>query len=248
MMKNINIIPIFSQTAPVWDRFVAVRQHALAGAYGMKMSGSERDFVPGEFKKNWSPRTFNFAFGAYDDDRLVGFLSGDCIQNVATVRSLYVLPEYQHNGIGGGLLTNAERIVGFAARDMDLVSLMGATKFYESHGYRPLYINNYVSNQYAKMAPALPKCATVPVFHTTTKISRECNAIAKYNGTEFNPRLINSAHSPAFAYLNSASVIQGYSINDDVFIAPHQPVDFVRNRLTNAFGKYAAVMAMQHTK
>lgn len=83
-------------------------------------------------KKSW------YTISAYQADKLVGFarIVADGIVH-AMVYDLIVLPEYQKQGIGSGILNKiVEHCVQNRIRDIQLFSADGKMSFYEKHGFK----------------------------------------------------------------------------------------------------------------
>lgn len=239
-MSDINILPIFNQADPnIWDDFLYIRNAATRYSCGYSMSESDIRFALNELMSGWKRRGFNFAFGAYDGFDMVGFIQGDCIKGTATVRGLYVLPEYMGQKIGGKLLKMAERVSTFGATYMDLISLPRAQKFYEHYEYQPVFSG---SNHYEKPITNKMRVRSmvVPVFKSTNAITKACTEISKGEKSTFDARIVNEEHAPMFVYIDSFAVIQGFvvrhslhdeQVQEEIHIHPSQPVNFVTRQL-----------------
>jgi predicted N-acetyltransferase YhbS len=200
-MNEVRILPIFDQSAPgVWDDMLRIRIAAMQHNYNIKLTDQEISEAMAEFQKSWKRLSFNFAFGAYDDGKMVGCINGDVQNKTAFMRHLYVLPEYQGLQIGRWLLSAAERAVSIEARHTSLVSLAGAEKFYQRMGYHSLTgLNNYVKEV------SLSKCSCLPVFHASGSFNRACEKLrATYADM---PDVVSATrqHLPVFAeyYIDS---------------------------------------------
>jgi ribosomal-protein-alanine N-acetyltransferase len=83
------------------------------------------------------------AFVALDDDRVVGYTIGACIDVELHITNIAVASEYQGRGIGSALLLKMERVA--FERDCTFAYLevrtnnVAAIKMYEKHGYDVLY-------------------------------------------------------------------------------------------------------------
>ncbi len=242
-MSDIGIIPLFNQDAAIWDDFLSVRCAAICGAYNQKLSPDECRAALKGLESAWRRRKHNFAYAAYDNADMIGFVQGDCMSGVATVRGLYVRPEYQKSGIGYKLLQNAERTARFGAHSMDLIALLGAVSFYKKCGYTALCFNGTASNHFAKCAPDLPHCGVLPLFCATAPVKNACSRIAHDNNAIFNPADINKKHMPAYVYLDVAGDIQAYGINDNILGGAHQPVAFIAKRMHRAFQEFNTKLA-----
>ncbi len=210
-MSEIKILPIFNQSAPgVWDDMLRVRIAAMQHNYNIKLTAQEISDAMSEFQRSWKRLSFNFAFGAYDGDKMVGCLNGDVQNKTAFIRHLYVLPEYQGQHIGADLLTSAEGAVSASAHQTDLVSLAGAEYFYRGMGYfSPVGTNNYVKKLSA------PKCRILPLFYCSPSFERGCNML---RGTETDMptrKQINDAHMPVFVEYDVDSKIRAAGLIDN---------------------------------
>lgn len=194
-MKELIILPIFDQSAPgVWDGMLRVRIAAMQHNYNIRLTDKELTDAMSVFQKSWRQLSHNFAFAAYDGDKMIGCLNGDIQKRIAYIRHLYVLPEYQGLRIGGRLLSAAERAVSIHARHTDIVSLAGAEKFYQHMGYHSLT----GSNNYTKDI-SLPKCSCLPVFHASGSFNRACEKLRATQSDMPDIILATRQHHPVFA-------------------------------------------------
>lgn len=202
-MKEVKIIPIFDQAAPgIWDSFVGLRVNAMRTTCNHNMSDQEITNAFQELRSSWGRLKHNFAFAAYDGERMVGCIHGDCQKRTAFVRHLYVAPEYQHQGIGFSLLSAAEHSSALVASKTDIVALPKAEKFYQRYGYTsPLKTNNYFKDIKGKQA-----CSVVPLFSCSPSLAKQ---LAKFS-PEFKPEYVNQGHCPAFVYCDYKMQIGGF--------------------------------------
>lgn len=232
---NITFLPIFNQSAPgVWDDFLRIQAAAMRHVYNYKMDNTDFEAAKLSLKNDWRHYTYNFAFGANDNDSMIGFIQGNCIRGITTIQGLYVMPQYMSQHVGARLLRRAEQYASMVSKSIELVSLLRAQGFYEHHGYTQSGPGN---NSYTKRISRTPHCETVPVFRPTPQIVRACQKIAAGNGYAFDANAISGEHNPMFVYFDVNSAVCGFSVADHngdirVCIAPHQPTDFIHNRLT----------------
>ena len=249
-MNNIKILPIFNQAEDgIWADFIRIRSVATHHVCGYSMSQLDRDNWKKEYERAWKLRSFNFAFGAYDNVDLVGFIQGDCVDRIATIRNLYVLPEYMGNKIGSALLNSAEKICTFGATSLDLVSLPSAQKFYEKYDYKPIFSgsNHYIKDVTEQMSA---RSTVVPVFKITSKVGNTCKKIAKECGEVFNPVLLNGSHRPVFIYLDSFSAIQAFAVAGDdnnstlnMYVKPNQLKQYITGKFNKEFDNIRTMIA-----
>lgn len=246
-MSDINFLPIFNQAeSGVWEDFARIRDAATYHVCGYSMTSKDYDELIKEFMRNWRRRSFNFAFGAYQDDEMVGFVQGDCTGDMATINSLYVMPEHMNKKIGSKLLRLAEKAGAFGATALDLVSLCSAQKFYERYNYIPLPImrtsNHYRKNITKQMRPT---STVVPVFKVTKDMDKVCKKISGLYGVEFDASYVNSAHLPMFLYVDAFFDIQGMVLGEvgkrskiNIYVNEHQPKDFIKSKLDKEFKNF----------
>ncbi len=208
-MRDIDIFPLFNQSVPgIWDDFLRIRMVTVQHDYNMILSDTEIARAMNDLRTTWSKKRSSFAFGAYDNGEMIGYIYGDCSRKTAYIRHLYVLPEYQHCYTGRLLLSAAERAASLNNTHTDLVSLVGAEHFYKKHGYiSPLNTNKYVKN-----IRGGGHCQTVPLFCCPASVLRACDEISHKFGVRFNPDSIHRDHIPAFVYRDINSDITGYCV------------------------------------
>lgn len=239
-MSEIIFKPIFNQSASfVWDNFVNIGAASRLGTYDMVTAADKYFYKLEEYKNNWRRRSFNFAFGAYDNAQMVGFIYGYCAGRIGYIEELYILPEYQGQRIGSRLLTMGEAVASYGAGRMELTALATrrAMSYYPKRGYSVRLAPNGFEKKLAKR----PCCETVPVFRVTRPIAMECEKIASVHGDTFDAKRVNASHAPMFVYANAQSEITGFSVagsdNDSVktYVAPHNDVNWIRGRLIKSF-------------
>lgn len=207
-MSDIKIIPIFDQSAPgIWDDFLRIQSSTMLCNYKHCMTADYRARMLDKLQASWRRISSKFAFAAYDGTDMVGCIHGDCARRTATVRHLYVLPEYQHHHIGSKLLTAAEESCSLSAAYIELVSLAFAMGFYERNGY----ISLDHSNNYTKNITASGRCKTTPVFFCNAPVFRECREIMT-GDMGFDVADINRHHHPMYVYRDIKSDIAGYGL------------------------------------
>lgn len=233
-MSNIKILPIFNQAAPgIWHDMIRMRVAAMQHNYNIKLTDKEIANAMSEFQKSWKRLSFNFAFGAYDGDQMIGCVSGDVQKRTSFIRHLYVLPEYQGQHIGAKLLDAAECATSVAAYQADIVALPRAESFYRHLGYTsPMKTNNYFKG----LKP--PKCRTVPLFHCAPAFDRACSALRIGASDAPNAKQINAAHMPVFAEYGIDSKIRAVGILDGGHQIIKSESDFWCGPMSRALERY----------
>lgn len=248
---DIQIFPVFDQSAPgVWYDFASIRTESAVVKYPSLATQESISGYLEDCESSWKKKSFNFAYAAYHDDKMVGFIQGDVVDRVGYIRDLFVLPEYQKMRIGHNLLTNAETAAAMGARDLDLVSLVYAEPFYKAHGYTTLYGSNRLGKPTSQHGLSY---ATLPIFKCTPKVIQACEYIAKQNGVKFDKTLVSKLHRPMFIYAGHNQRIDGYIVQDDVVSKPviskdYPMQDWVAKRLQTAFDAYIMHTATQQAK
>lgn len=239
-MSDIIFKPIFNQSES-WVDFINVGAASRLGTYNMITTAEKYVYKMAEYKNNWKRRSFNFAFGAYDNSQMIGFVQGYCLDRVGYIAELYILPEYQGLKIGSRLLTMAENVAVYGANKMELTALATrrAISYYPKRGYTI----RLAPNGFEKKLVKRPCCQTVPVFKVTRPIAKACAQIASVHDDAFDAIQINSSHAPMFIYSNINGDITGFGVSDPdsgnvkTYVAPHNDVDWIRKRLIKSFAE-----------
>lgn len=209
-MKDIKIIPIFDQSAPgVWESFAHICSDTMRTNYNYKMDCDEINEEIDKNRRHWRHGT-HFAFGAYDGNKMIGYIQGDTTGRWATIQSLYVLFEYQKMHIGRRLLHQAENVAPLLANNIKLVSLSKAESFYRACGYKNTYSNNYT-----KEIPDLPRCRCLPIFKCNNAMADRLRRV----DASFDPAMVKEQHLPVFAYFDFSSHIIGVGVGDRISVS-----------------------------
>ena len=135
-MDNISyeIKPIFTPSANICHEFARIHMSRLSPTEQKKLPAYNN--LESSYLKAWKKERNVFAFAAYIDKEMVGFVTGSLNGKNMFTRALYVMPQCQGYGIGSNLLSSAENAASLIAPNMELFSLSGATRFYQNHGQR----------------------------------------------------------------------------------------------------------------
>lgn len=233
-MTDIKIFPIFNQSAPgIWDDFMRIRTETRKHNYNIETSQKDFNDTLAEFKENWSRPIQNFAFGAYDNDKMIGFISGTYEVKLAKIMHLYVLPQYQGQHIGKVLLTSAESAISIDADTSDLIAMGNSDKFYEKHGY----YSETKTNHYKKSLKNSGHCSVAPSFRCMPTL---INKFAKISGKpceSYNRKKINQERTPVFIYRDVNSKVTGFGICGTT-TEIHATSDWAKSRIEKAITKY----------
>ena len=135
---NFDIVPIFNQSANqmIWHDFADIEMACDIILYNYNYDDSDKKRIIDSHKYEWKHCKYNFAFGAFHNDKMIGFINGfSSDSSDMFLRNLYVLPQYNGMGIGGMLLRCAEKTSYLVANNMDVRALAGAVSFYEKNGF-----------------------------------------------------------------------------------------------------------------
>lgn len=215
-MKHIWIVPLFNQTPFFWSEFVSIQNKSMQGSYGYVATPEEAAFEISKLNSSWRRFSSHFAFGAYDGNRMVGFINGVISRNVATVKGLYVLPAYQKRGAGARLLSAAERAASIHVNSMELFAVDGAAGFYEARKYTVAPS----TGQHAKSMRGAMEDIVVPVFYCRPDMARHYQGLAAGYDLEFDADDVNVRHMPMFVYVDGFGCHTGYilgrAVNGDI--------------------------------
>lgn len=213
--KNINfdIVPIFNQSAKgVWTDFVYVETFCNREMFNLYVSEDVVATYLRDFARNLGQWKHNFAFAAYAEEKMVGFIQGFAFEKSSELYSvysketflehLYVLPKYHKSGIGTQLLKAFEETAALMSSKVVLTPLKSAVGFYEKNGYA------YFGDMEKNLVPCANK--VVPVFQWVKK-----DFDVKLNVTVNNHYLQKNKYNPIFACLNRDSEIDGVIIKTD---------------------------------
>lgn len=200
-VKDVNIIPIFNQSAPgIWDDFVRVQSETMAATYNYNLTP---DLISGGVPA--TNRRKSVAFAAYADGQMVGYIQGDAHGRCATIQSLYVLKDFQRMKIGHGLLQSFERAVALFADRIELQAEFAARPFYQSNGY--LVVSGTSTCEKLRLTP--PRCGVVPLFGCTRSMAVDIQTIVP----TFDANAVNKNRAPVYVYLNDVGRLDGVGID-----------------------------------
>ena len=200
--KNITFSPIFDQSVgAVWFNFVRIETLCNL-KYGYKVNKETKIDMYNRNVNEWNKQKYCFAFGAYAGDKMVGFVSGYRENKKEMyLHNLYVMPEYEGQGIGKALLEQSERNASMVADTMTIISLEGALGFYEKCGYSIRDKRNCEKK--------LPKgvIGVVPVFKSIDSLHG-----AKINVDIDIKEFEQYKNVPMFAYVSLGREIDGIAV------------------------------------
>ena len=173
--KDIIYVPLFDQKQGyMTDKFTDIEIHARYSAYGEYMYDVFFSLLQ-KYDSNLTIYKYNMAFGAFKEDKLIGFVNGYIEEdNEINLDSLFVEPEYQRKfGVGTHLLSKFEDAAFLVSAKVHSTSLNGARSFYEKHGYNLSLYTNRIDKQLK-----MPLIGVVPVFHWYKNLRIKSNVIA----------------------------------------------------------------------
>ncbi|MCL2537935.1 MAG: GNAT family N-acetyltransferase [Alphaproteobacteria bacterium] len=161
--NDIKIFPIFEQTPQIWAQFAEIQFAAMSDYYYLSKEtpGQIADEIGGYYGR--SPE--NFAFGAYDGAKMVGFTFGKVNDGRgAHLAGRYLMRKYQKHGIGTRLMDAAERVSALYSDTIRLINIKDRPKFYGERGYEKDGVH-----MVKKLEPI---DGSVPLFHSMHRIEQ----------------------------------------------------------------------------
>jgi GNAT superfamily N-acetyltransferase len=234
-MNNVKIFPIFNQAAPqVWDDFLRIRAVVMKHNYNLEMTSNELNAALDTLKNDWKYATWNFAFGAYDNNEMIGYICGTCDSKGKTAyfNHLYVMPNYQGKSIGRQLLNAAESAASVYATESELISLGNAYGFYDKNKYE----SRNKTNIYNKSLKNIGKCQVIPVFHAKPSMLTKLNRISQ--NTNLTKQAINKEHQPVFIYKDINQKITGYAFQNNAHSVSGRADDWAKTQLIKKLNAY----------
>ncbi len=247
MSTEITLFPIFNhKSQEVWDAFCDVKMRSWNGTYGIQTTDQDRNNTMAEFRQ-WTARDgHTFAFGAYAETQLVGYIRGTYRLNSIKCHDLYVLPEFQHMRIGRRLMTTVEQTYRLSAHHINLLAMGYSGPFYQKLGFgSPAHDDNYV-----KILKKTSIYGVIPVFKLTQNTIKDCSIFNAQAGTKLSKDAINPNHSPIFIYYDEGRRVDGYAImspdGQDAQVYASTP--WAQKQLTKAIEKQKKLLAIQATR
>jgi GNAT superfamily N-acetyltransferase len=203
-MNQIKIVPIFDQTAPgVWDDFLRISAAAMEFNYNYEMSSQERQLHYPNINLNIVVHHIisHLAHTIIPKWLVLFMVMGRGVLRQS--KCLYVLPDYQKHHIGHNLLMTAERVIAPAYKNIELVSLGLAEKFYQRHKYT----TKYGTNIYIKHIDN-PHCYDVHLFGFPARVKRMCSNLFP----DLDVSVFIVPNTPMFAHFDVNGNIDGMAI------------------------------------
>lgn len=197
---NFKIIPVFNQMAPgVWNDFAHIESTCDRKLFDLH---NDDKYYLQTYESDFHNNKHCFAFGAYYRKHMVGFTHGHSADdNVMYLERLYVLPKYQHHGIGTLLLKSAEQTSGLIAEKIKLISLKNAENFYVKK-------NRYEQFDYMKKDLKPTPNSLVPVFQWVKK-----DFYVKFDVNTDTMFLKQNKYQPIFVHINRDLKIDGVAVH-----------------------------------
>ncbi|MBR5904301.1 MAG: GNAT family N-acetyltransferase [Alphaproteobacteria bacterium] len=231
---DVVIKPIFDQSvSPVWENFVEIEELSRAEYGHCFLDGSFNNLYYTHFD-DWKKLKGNIAFGAYYEDEMVGFVKGFLVDKAEyKLDSLFVKPDFKHQGVGKRLLESFETSVSLVASYIQAISYDGARDFYKKQKYKVYGVKG--DNPKVDKKLLMPNQGVFPVFgRWKSSIFR-----TKLAQVPVDAKLLReSEHHPIFVHVNEKHEIDvvGVKTNqgeNQVWISPTIPQD-VKNCRENA--------------
>ncbi len=234
-MNDVIIVPIFDQSAPkIWDDFARVRADSIK-KYGLRPSDTDWDAWQLAYRSMWESNKFNFAFGAYYENKMVGFIHGHGTRSGVTIHGLYVAAGTQGRHLGRALLARAENAASLHTRNIELVALGGAMNFYRAQNYVTATPG---SNQFFKRV-TVPCYSVIPVFRMSSSYTRQFPELVDKN----NLRDLSHAGRPAFIWTDGNARVAALALDAGRIACPNS---IVYRKFLREFSKLETIT--EHTR
>ena len=225
---DFEIVPIFNQRARrVWADFINIETTCDKVLFGIRGNEIDKNYKLDVYKNNLICCKHNFAFGAYHNNQMVGFISGfQDWPDLIYVAHLYVLPQYHKYGLGTRLLKATEQMSGIVSSKIRLVALASSESFYEKNGYSKI---EFMEKDVSPVVNSI-----IPVFQWIKKDFKVKCALP------VDTMLLRKIkYQPVFVHVNESYKIDGVGLKtvngkDKIWIK-HNSI--VHNELLNALSK-----------
>lgn len=246
-MKQINIFPIFNQSVPgVWTDFANIQMGTVYDSYNYAAVVISTETLIQLWRSSWNGSSNNYAFGAYDGGRMIGYINGTFAGYAGVfVNNLYVLPRYHGMHVGTRLLNSVEQIAALNMSSVSLYSLESAWGFYRRRGYQADGSDTVL---YKLVDLSVCKSSVVPVFKPVLEVTQQCDEIARQNKSTYIGQSVLTDHLPVFAYVDASARIAGYLVGlrqqsytyriAQMYVKPNAAN--AKHALVNAFDSWAA--------
>ena len=235
MSDNVNycikIKPIFDQSVPmVWENFVEIEMLARQEYNHYFLDGSFNNLYYTHCD-DWAKLKGNIAFGAYDQDKMVGFIKGFLVDKAEyKLDCLFVEPEFKRQGVGKRLLQSFESATALVGSHIQAISYDGARDFYKKQKYSVNGGKN--DNPRIDKRLPMPNQGVFPVFDKW----KSSDFRAKLSGVTVDAKLLReSRHQPIFVHVNEKHQIDVVGVktkdgNDVIWLSDKIPDDIKRCR------------------
>ena len=191
---NFEIDPIFVPYQSVYNNFARIEKqcHLYLG-----LGTYDNDLMINDYDRIKKKEKNHFAFAAYYDYGMVGFVLGYKTSRAMYLSNLYVEPGYQGWGIGNKLLKQAENVATLYSSNIDVFPLANAIKFYQHYEYETLK-DDVMTKKLGGVTEGV-----VPVFEWCDELTAKLNV-------EFDTKLLKQQkYHPIFIYVGKDSRIDG---------------------------------------
>lgn len=197
---NFSIEPIFKPSETVYNEFVRIEAQCDIDR-GLKVDDFVKNAIRSDHRKEWKEENNHFAFAAYHNEQMLGFVTGFMQSKNMYLSHLYIDPMYQDFGIGSELLKTAENSASIITRHIELFPEYNAVDFYEKHEYKN-FKNVVMVKQLSESIRGV-----VPVFQWHENLQAKLNF--KIETSEWNKQY---KYQPIFVYVNKEYKIDGVGI------------------------------------
>lgn len=245
---DVKIIPIFNQAAPgIWDDFLRIRAAAMQHNYNVKLTDAELARYMQEYQNQFTQHQCNVAYGAFENDNMVGFTQGYVVGKFAQLESLYVQPECQGQRVGHRLLKAAESSFAPICTRVGGVALGYTDQYYKAHGYDTPLKTNLCEKKLKK-----PACQRIALFSFNPTLARLCKPVAP-NGEDISA--LAGEHFPIWTEFDEKNQARGILIANPetnrpilTFTNDNSPQQLTARGLKRSLDEYRQIMDLYSLK
>jgi len=225
--EHIVIKPIFNQAEPmIWENFADIEMSARAEYGHMFLGGADANLWH-THHEDWEQLEGNISFGAFQGEEMVGFIKGFLVdKGEYKLDSLFVKPEFKHQGVGKRLLFAFEDAVSLVGSYIQGIAYDGARGFYKKYKYTVIGGKND-NPRFDKKLPK-PNQGIIPVFGKW----KSSDFRAKLNKLPVDSKILRkSQHQPLYVYVNEQQEIDVVGLRtkegeDLVWVNPNIPQEY----------------------
>ena len=251
---KIEIFPILNQSKDSWEEFAEIESNIFPEDNNSEHKDARKALSISLYRigynDNMRYNKTNFAFGAFNNKKMVGFVNGYQNTKDLIISQLYVLPAFSGNNVFEGLLNNAESSANLNAVERIKIEMHGFRrpsnfeKLYSDRVNKPFAL---LDNKVIKNIKDYSQNGVTSVFGSTDNIYKMCCAVASPDKI-FDIDYSNE-RTPIFVYQSNGRIrgliggrlVPAFKLGmiNDLHIAQSYSCTGIDKELFDAFSTYA---------